>query len=159
MWSLWSLDVTSLNVDVDVGVVRVLVDGGDGFGVRKLAIKPLVGHVSRLVGIDALLKRQDCLVVGPSLAATAARPFQLVGFPLLAVLLQLVAQLVVVLGVAHFVWIVAEENGVTVFQRGGRARDVAALAPLPPGCPTLNRIKTPGISSLRSGAARHLWMH
>jgi hypothetical protein len=108
------VDVARLDVQVDVGVVGVLVHGRDRAGIGELALEVLVGQVTRLVRLDLPLERQHPPVVRPRLAPAAARPLELVGLLLLGVLLQPVAQVAVVLGLAHLRGVVAGRNRVAV---------------------------------------------
>ena len=79
---LVAVGVAGLHVDVDVRMFRVLVDSGDGSGVRELAVEVLVRHFAGAIGFDLFLEGEDHAIVRPLLAIAA------LGFGKLLVLLK-----------------------------------------------------------------------
>lgn len=121
------VDVARLQVDVDMGVVGILVDNGQGARAREGAVQVLVGQVSRPHGGDPLLARHDNLVIGARLAVAAPALPQFVLLALPGVSLQVIAEFVVVAGIEDVLREVSGQDRMVVMPGGRPARDVVDI--------------------------------
>ncbi len=66
--------VSGRDLDVDMSVVGVPVDGGHRSGVRKALLQVVIDHLARFGIIHLLIERVDDAVMGARLAAGAPLP-------------------------------------------------------------------------------------
>jgi len=139
------VNVTGLQVDMNMGVLGVLMDDGDGSRLRERAVQVLLGHPPRPLGLDSSLEGEHRPVVGADLPmSTSPWSAPLVLLRLAAELLQVVPQLPIRAGVSHVLGIVPNEDRLPVALRRHRARDIAGVGGARPCAPGGEAGEDPG---------------
>lgn len=122
------VDVAGLEVDVDMCVGGILMHRGECSGRGEGPLQVVLSEISCLAGSDVLLEGEHHPVVGARLAVPAAKgPGEFAIFLLPAILLQLVAQLPVVAGIAHVIGVVARQEGLGIAPCCRGTGDVASM--------------------------------